>query len=406
LVISLFKAAFLAFVWVLFLPELSHAASVNKKLDVSGKVALQFRGFTQDALWSNQNSSDTEYSFAGELEVRWSSHDGNQQVSFIPFVRWDENDKKRSHYDLREAYWSYKSDDVKLLLGVNKVFWGVAESAHLVDIINQTDLVENTDQEDKLGQPMANLAFQKDWGLLNFYLLPYFRERSFSGEEGRFRTQIPANFDDAKYESGSKRRHLDFAFRYSHYFGEVDLGLHYFKGTSRDPRLEKSFDNLNIFLKYDQIEQIGLDLQYTKDAWLWKLEALVRDGYDKSIFATVAGLEYTFYQIFEGVSDIGVLVEYQYDNRPAYEAVTTADNDMFIGTRWTSNNMQDGSVLAGVIVDKKTSETFYNIEAKTRFKENIVLELEVRLTTQSGLDEPSYAYSQDDYVQLQINRFF
>ena len=43
--------------------------------------------------------------------------------------------------------------------GVRRVFWGVAESNHLVDVINQTDAIENPDQEDKLGQPMLNLAY-------------------------------------------------------------------------------------------------------------------------------------------------------------------------------------------------------------------------------------------------------
>ena len=43
-------------------------------------------------------------------------------------------------------------------LGLRKVYWGVTESQHLVDVINQTEGVENLDGEDKLGQPMLNLA--------------------------------------------------------------------------------------------------------------------------------------------------------------------------------------------------------------------------------------------------------
>lgn len=48
---------------------------------------------------------------------------------------------------------------------------------------------------------------------------------------------------------------------------------------------------------YHQISQLGLDLQYTRDAWLWKLEAIARDGLDDTFFATVAGFEYTFYGV-------------------------------------------------------------------------------------------------------------
>ena len=54
-------------------------------------------------------------------------------------------------------------------MGIDKVFWGVIESRHLVDYINQTDGVEDVDGEDKLGQPMINLGLQRDWGDLIFF---------------------------------------------------------------------------------------------------------------------------------------------------------------------------------------------------------------------------------------------
>ena len=36
------------------------------------------------------------------------------------------------------------------------------------------DLVENIDTEDKLGQPMLNLAFIQDSGTVDFFVMPYF----------------------------------------------------------------------------------------------------------------------------------------------------------------------------------------------------------------------------------------
>ena len=138
-------------------------ADVYDKLDISGNIAFQLRGFTQNSMWKDQNTSDIESSISGEWEIRWQNNSNNQRVSFITFARWDENDKKRSHVDFREAYWAYQNEDVELLIGLNKVFWGVAESVHLIDIINQTDLVENINQEEKLGQPMIRLAFQEDY---------------------------------------------------------------------------------------------------------------------------------------------------------------------------------------------------------------------------------------------------
>ncbi len=371
-----------------------------------GSAALQTRAFVQDPLWSGQDSSDGQLSLSTELEIRWRSTNGNQRASLIPFARWDETDDERTHVDLREAYWAYEGADFDILVGANKVFWGVTESVHLVDFINQTDLVEDIDQEDKLGQPMINLALQRDWGLLDLYVLPIFRERTFPGLDGRFRTSLPVYTDNAVYESSSEKTHTDFALRYSHYFGDVDVGLYYFQGTNREPRLQIANDGQSLIPHYDQIGQFGLDLQYTRDAWLWKLEAIIRDGFDGSFAAAVAGFEYTFYQVAESAADIGLLMEYQYDNRSASEPLTLADNDLFIGGRLALNDAQNTALLAGVVVDMDTAETFFNIEAERRFGDSVVLELRVRVITGADSGDPTYAISQDDYVQLQVARFF
>ena len=89
-------------------------------------------------------------------------------------------------------------DGWDLTAGFDKVFWGVMESSHLVDYINQTDAVEDVDGEDKLGQPMLHLGLQRDWGDLNFFYLPYFRERTFPGRHGRLRAFLVVDTDRAR----------------------------------------------------------------------------------------------------------------------------------------------------------------------------------------------------------------
>ena len=96
-------------------------ADVYDELNISGNIAFQLRGFMQDSMWSGQNTSDIESSISGEWEIRWRSNSNNQRISVIPFARWDENDKKRSHYDFREAYWAYQNEDFELLIGLNKL---------------------------------------------------------------------------------------------------------------------------------------------------------------------------------------------------------------------------------------------------------------------------------------------
>ena len=372
--------------------------------DISSNIDLTTRIFTEDARWPGQDDSTLQLSIAGSTEFRWRGDDS--RASIIPYLRYDETDDDRSLADLPEAYWAKEAESYELLIGVNTVFWGVTESVHLVDIINQTDAAGDIDGEDKLGQPMINLELQRDWGLVSVYVLPYFRERTFSGEDGRLRTPLPVDTDNPQYESSDEENHVDLALRYSHYVGNVDIGVSAFSGTSREARLAPNTDGSELIPFYDQIDQLGLDLQYTGDAWLWKLEAIARETQNDSFTAAVGGFEYTYYKVNESSADVGVLLELQYDGRDDGEPVTLADNDLFAGIRLALNDNQDTAVLAGVGYDLETSETYVNIEADRRLGEDYVLELRVRFFTNAEPDDTSFAIENDDYLQLQLSRYF
>ena len=388
---------------VCLLPALA-AGTGRASWDVSSNVDLAARVFTEDARWPGQNDATTQFSLGGNLELRWRGEES--RASIIPDLRYDGVDDERSRADLKEAYWAREAENYELLIGLNTVFWGVTESVHLVDIVNQTDAVADIDGEDKLGQPMINLELQRDWGLVSIYLLPYFRERSFAGEDGRLRTPLPVDADNPEYDSSDEENNVDLALRYSHYFGNVDIGLSAFSGTSREPRLLPNPNGDQLIPYYDQIDQLGLDLQYTGDAWLWKLETIARDTPADSFGAAVGGFEYTFYQVAESAADVGLLLELQYDGRDEGEPVTLADNDVFAGIRLALNDTQDTVVLAGVGYDIETAETYVNIEADRRLGDAYVLELRARFFTNAVDGDASYAIGNDDYLQLQLTRYF
>ena len=374
--------------------------------DLAGNVELQSRLFARDALWPGQGSRLAQTSLAATAELRWRNAAGDQRASVIPYLRWDSVDDERKLADLPEAYWAWEGDSLELLTGANTVFWGVTESVHLVDIVNQTDAAGDIDGEDKLGQPMVNLAWQQDWGMISAYVMPYFRERTYPGAEGRLRTPVPVDTDRAVYESSRGQNHVDLALRYSHYIGNVDIGLSLFSGISREPRLVPADDAPVLLPYYDLIDQFGVDLQYTRDAWLWKLEAIARDGYSENFAAAVGGFEYTVYQVGQSAADIGLLLEYQYDGRNELEPFTTADNDVFAGLRVALNDTQDTSLLAGVAWDTRTGETFFNVEAERRIGDSIALEIRARAFSGAGPQDVTYAVVRDDYVQVQLAKYF
>ena len=376
------------------------------EVDIHGSVELQARVFTHEPAWAGQDDRALQGSVVSTTEFRWRNEEGDRRASLIPYLRWDATDSDRSLVDLKEAYWAFGGNDYEVLVGANTVFWGVTESVHLVDIINQTDFAGDIDGEDKLGQPMVSLAVQRDWGEISAFVMPYFRERTYAGPDGRFRPMLPVDTDNPIYESSAGDTHVDLALRYSHYIGDVDIGLHAFSGTSRQPRFVLASDAQSLLPVYDQIDQFGVDLQYTRNAWLWKLETIARDGHSHTFAAAVGGFEYTLYQVGDSSADVGMLLEYQYDGRDRREPVTFADNDVFVGTRLALNDVQDTAVLAGVSYDVDTGETFFNIEAERRFGEDWFAELRVRAFSGAQPGDSTYWLQADDYAQLNIARYF
>ena len=130
-------------------------------VELGGHFALEARTFADPPAHPGQGSSGLSAILQPELHHAFG--DGRRSLLFTPFLRVDTADGRRTHFDVRELLYQQVFDSAELRIGIGRVFWGVTESRHLVDVINQTDLVENVDREDKLGQPLVNLALVRDW---------------------------------------------------------------------------------------------------------------------------------------------------------------------------------------------------------------------------------------------------
>lgn len=374
--------------------------------EMSGKVTADLRYFTQDAKFQNQDY-DTNLSFTVEPEFYWEWNDGSDNLTFTPFLRIDENDSQRTHGDIRELSWVHIGDDWELRTGIRKVFWGVTEFQHLVDVINQTDAVDDFDGEDKLGQQMINLSLVRDWGIVDLYLLPGFRERTFVGDEGRLRAGLAVNDDHTTYESGAGKNHIDTAIRWSHTLGDFDLGAYWFRGTNRDPKLQAKNVNGSTVLApyYEQMDQIGFDLQATIDNWLWKIEGIHRDTSSENYWAAQGGFEYTFYGIQESAADLGVLLEYGWDERGT-DADAAIQNDLFMGARLALNDAESTEMLAGISHDIDYDSQSLIIEASRRVGDDWKISLDGRFFSSDDPADLSYSINQDDHLQLTVERYF
>jgi len=367
--------------------------------ELSGYVEGEFRYFPRNPNFFGQR--DQSGSFAIKPEY-YHEFDSGSSFTFVPFFRLDSADSERTHFDVRELTYLWLHDDFELRLGVRKVFWGVTEVLHLVDIINQTDLVENFDGEQKLGQPMVNLSIGRDWGTLDLFVLPFFRERTFPGQKGRLRFGLVVDTDQEQYESAAEEWHTDWAARYSHTLGDWDAGIYYFIGTSRDPSFTFGTagpGNPVILPVYQQIQQTGLDVSYVTGNWLWKLEALYRKGQGdlrgltrndltpNDYVAATGGFEYTFTGVFGSRMDLGVVAEYLFDDRKDF-ALTPFENDVAGALRLAVNDAQSTELLFEWVQDIDTDARFIFLEASRRLGDDWTLELELR----TFLGQPSTAF--------------
>ncbi len=407
-------------------------------IDFKGNVELELRHFPNPA--RHQDMEDDFASLAAEIELGLFSPSGRHAVIIKPFARYDEHDHERSHGDLREAKYRYVNGAFEATIGIDKEFWGVTEFLHLVDIINQTDNVESIDGEQKLGQAMVKFSYASRYGTLSAYSLPFFRIRQYHDPEtGRPNAGFIVDDNTSHFESGEGRRTDDYALRYQNNFGPFDIGLSWFDGTAREPQLVLPFppeasrlpNGLPILqAHYAYLQQAGLDVQATLGPWLLKLEATraTENRYlpdpqfnnrpslrmalqEVEVGRATGGIEYTFYNLFDSGTDLGLVAEYMYDERKD-NAPHPFGNDIGIGLRWTANDPQSTAILFGGLIDLDTDSSSISLEAERRLGRSFKAILEARFQDKVGENDDgeedafAAALADEDSIRFRLAYYF
>lgn len=375
--------------------------------DFSAEVEIGGRNFFEPALDKRQYTADAFAKLRMEYYRDWN--DGDTRFVMTPTSRFIHGEKgyTRSDGDLEEFYIRHTIGNHDLYFGSRKLFWGVTESVHLVDVINQVDQVEDIDGEDRLGQPMVQWSSQHMWGTLDVIVMPYFRERRFPDAEGRLRPPLPVS-DDALYESSDERNHIDAAIRWSHFIGDWDIGVAHFSGTAREPLLVPDVNaqgdpELRPF--YPLLEQTGVDLQATKGSWLWKLEVASREQLDTRNTRAAGGFEYSLYGIAGTDADLGVIAEYLFDDA-GDRATTPFEDDVFVGARLAFNDVQGSEILAGVIIDRDDNSRVLSVEASRRIGDSWTVDLTARFFGNAEAGDVLYGIRRDDFAMLGLTKYF
>ena len=406
----------------------------------SGRFGLESRWYPQSPAFGGQRSHAT--GFTAEPTLFLEDEEG-RSFTLTPFFRFDGADSRRTHADLREAYLLLFGElgegEWEARLGVDQVFWGVAELYNPVDIVNQADLVEHPDGKTKLGQPMAHLTFAGDWGTAELFALPWHRERTFPGRHGRLRSDLVVDPDLVAYESGAEERHLDLAARYNHSFGLLDFGLSVFDGTSREPALRPAafrpvlgptgaplVDPVTgtavviptaLAPYYPQIRQLGLDAQITTEVALLKLEAIHRSGApnvpslrhpfgeEEDYAAFVVGGEFTIHSLFESAIDLSLLGEWHRDDR-GRRSTHQFQNDVFVAARLAFNDVEGTEVTAALVADTDYGSRTMSIEFSRRLSDEWSLRLETTAMLDIDEADPIRTTWRDSFIGVDLTYSF
>jgi len=397
-------------VLILLLQPLASFADFEPNfIEYKGEFSLSSRIFPESPLYSGQQHNNYSLSIEPEVYAEWSN---NSNFVFKPFYRFDNEDSHRTHFDLREMQYSFYEDDWEANLGIGQVFWGVTESKNLVDIINQFDVVDDPLLKTKLGQPLFNVTLIRESGYFDFFILPYFRERTNPGKKGRLRIDPHFIKNSTKFEGGSQWT-PELSMRWSNSYNNYDISLHSFIGYSRAPSINiKIIDGvINYVPNYQRIRQIGGTLQNTLESTLLKLEWIAKDGEKDSSFrrggsfSSVIGLEHTLFQSFGDNGDLGFLFEYNFDSRKD-KSPDVLQDDIFMAARFSLNDSQNTEILFGSIFDLDGDGQIYQLDFGQRLNDSLNLNVKGAIYQNGRLGSNLYILRQDSWFEVSLKQYF
>ena len=348
------------------------------------------------------NQSEDKSSVFGQGTFITYLQEDSSKITIRAIGRYDDKDNNRTYFDLQKFKYEYFLDDATLSIGNDIIFWGVNESFHVVDIINQSNIAENLAGTKKLGQPMLALSLYEEIGDVSIYVMPYFRERIFPGNNGRPRYAAEIEKDTVSYESSKEEKKIDIAIRFSKVVDDFDIGIAHFRGNARDPELIVNQSTLKLDQYYPILSQTSIDIQATKESWLYKLEALSGKIESENHIKTAGGVEYTFYGINDTPQDLGIVAEYLFDDRSS----NPFNNETALAIRWNKNDINATTLLAGAYLDLRGDSNRFFCEYERRLSDDLKIFLDASLNGHINSKDFTYAFSEDSSLTIKIAKYF
>lgn len=391
-IISL-TAALMPVVFVCLAAVKAPVASENI-IEQRGEVTFETSWYPRSAAYDGQKKSFLHVEAQPELLVF-----GNN-AEWVLKPRVSAGTAGAGLVDFREAHVTSRIGEIDVLVGNTILFWGQAESYNPVDVVNSLDFSRGLMRSEKRGAPMVRISLPAGSGQLDLLAID-FVENIYPGQS--LRERVGTRFvEQISFSGGASKDDIGQAARWSAYFGDLDLGLSWFRGTSNAPHLSPQ-SNGSLQLDYSRINQLGLDIQYLRNDTAFKGEFIRRKGqydrlgYVKSYRAGVLGLEHSFYDIADSGSDLALLTEYAFDSRNSLSH-SGFQNDLTIGARWLMNDINDTEALAFLSKDLDNEAQLLTLSINRRINNWITFKTSMRLPSLFHRDPNSSVLAKDTAI--------
>ena len=391
----------ITFIILLFLPKFLNAETYYENY---GKIVLKGSRFSGEPVNTSSGKDFGVLEINPKLNIEHNNIDLNLELIIKKI-----SSKRDVFYDIKEANVNFEKSTWGFLLGSTEEFWGKTETFNPVDIINSNNYDEGLSKPNKLGEAMIKANREIGIGDLSIYYLPYFRPNKYPSKKSRLSLPIEVNDDEANYVNGADKNMQQFALRLSGYYEDLDFGISFFEGISRDP-----FFNLvsgKMVPSYSKISQYGIEVQQLLGEWIVKGEFINREGQQnisgslKDYSSGVLGLEKSLYGLINGNTDFTFFLEYAKDSR-GVSAHQSNQNDVFFANRITLNDIHDTSILLALSRDLNTESGIFNSTISRRIFGLFKTDLEVFIPLDLKNDTHLASSSKDKSLGMNISWFW
>ncbi len=379
-----------------------HAAKAGISTEHRGEITAEASWYPQSAAHAGQKDSFVHVETRPELVLY-----GDRAEALIQ-PRISGGTVGEGSIDFREAHVTARIGDADILVGSTILFWGKVESYNPVDVVNARDFSRGLMRSEKRGAPMLRVSWPVGPGQLDLLAID-FAENIYPGLASRERPALRIA-KGTSYSGGAKRDDIANAVRWSGYFGDIDLGVSWFRGTGSAPRLLPQAGG-TLKPDYSRITQAGLDIQYLRGDSALKAELIRRTGqYDRlgtarTYRAGVVGIEHNLYGVMDSGRDIVLIGEYARDSRKGL-AHSGFQNDLTVGARWLWNDVEDTEVLGLLTRDLDNDAQTVTVTIDRRINDQLTFEASARGTSRYDSDPNSTALQKDSAVVMALTYGF